>query len=189
MKWIKSIISSNRESHPLSGNWRGFYANNHSKSRIEVTLNQKGNRLRGSMIDLDNVHEFALEELMRDEDYPPEEISTLENEIRSQFNAPGHAPVISRVTLPKDSSVYGEINDHLEIKLVKEYIGEPLHEYVVGSESIQIPFPNTPVNYRGQFLADKDRIEGTWEIVAIDPDSGKETIESGSFALNRAEQS
>lgn len=180
-KRLFDLVGTKLGSRSVTARWQGYYEQHNTQRRIIASLQQRGNQLSGSMIDVDNHSEQSLVELLTASGYPPEYDAQIIAEIREQIPDASGKEIRFQSELPESSILEGERNG-VQIQFSKHYQGEVHSAYVVGGKSIGFSDPGHSVDYRGQLSADGTQIAGLWSIE--DPEFPERSIE-GRFKLSR----
>lgn len=177
MNWFSKFLPKG----PLSGKWLGHYVQHNRKFPIEATLDQRGDRIYGTMIDLSPSESRPLTQLLQDNGMSDADIEDFINEIRSQLPGNPTGEIEYRTRLPERSVIEGKI-DGSELSFIKRYQGFAYSEYLADGVSMPQSTPCDLVCYTGNITAGYGNIYGEWRIT---PSFDFEGCVSGSFELNR----
>jgi hypothetical protein len=164
----------------LTGRWVGHYVQRGQRHPIEAELIHNGERLSGTMRDLETDFEMSVFELAAESGLPPGADEAIIAWLRR--NCPGNAnrPIRAAMSVPSGSSLEGTLRGRM-VQFVKTYQGDSFCGYQVGEERVGRSVAGHTVQYRGELSEDGTRIEGAWWIDA-NPQEGVRRSE-GTFVL------
>jgi hypothetical protein len=166
----------------LTGRWAGHYTQ-HGQSHPIVTLfRQDGDRLSGSMQDVQNDGECSVFELAAESGLPPGADEQIEAKVREAVPDAPRGPVRYVWHLPSDSVLDGRCAGR-KVSFLKTYQGKSVGGFRLGDHLVGAETEGHSVHYEGELSPDGTLIEGRWWIEA-DPSRGTGAAR-GSFALRR----
>ncbi len=168
----------------LTGRWTGYYVQRDKRRDLTADLTQTGEKLRGTMQDLETVFEMSVFEMALEGGLPPGADEMIVSRIRKQFPELPGDPIRASMSLPSHSSVEGQVRSRT-VYFLKSYQGEAFSGYRIGQQRIGMTIAGHAVHYRGQLSADGSTLEGTWWMSA-QPALGIQRAE-GAFLLERDE--
>ena len=177
MNWLTHLFSSG----PVTGNWDGHYEQHGRNFPIELSLRHRGNKVSGSMVDVNGEHTQPLRQLLTDSHMPAAQINEFVEEVRSQFPDSPDGEIEYLSSLPNASLISGEV-DGFSISFTKRYEGYLEIEYRLNGLSLIQDAQCENVMYTGKISDDFNLISGNWSISA--PDDFATEI-SGNFQLER----
>ena len=177
MNWIENIFSKGT----LSGRWDGAYAQHGRSFPIQAALKHRGNKLSGSMVDMEPCHNQSLRAMLQESHMSNDEIEQFVAEIRSQFPDTPEGEIDYRSQLPEKSLVDGTV-DGRQVSFVKRYEGYMEIEYVLNDLALPDTVHCELIHYTGELSENCNTIAGEWTIPP--PDDNGATV-SGTFQLVR----
>jgi hypothetical protein len=166
----------------LTGHWAGYYIQRDKRRDLTANLTQAGDKLHGSMRDLETQFEQSLFEMAAEGGLPPGADELIVTRIRNQFPDLPSGPIRAAMSLPSRSSIEGNVRGRT-VYFLKTYQGEAFSGYRVGKQTIGVNLAGHVVHYKGFLNSDGNTIEGTWWVDA-QPHIGVPRLE-GFFLLKK----
>jgi hypothetical protein len=160
----------------------GHYVQRGQSRPIEAELSQRGERLSGTMCDLETDFEMSLFELVAESGLPPGADETILVTLRQACPGNANRPIRAAMSVPPSSTLEGTLRGRA-VQFVKAYQGESFCGFQVGEQRVGQRVTGHHVHYRGELSDDGRRIEGSWWIDA-NPQEGVRRSE-GTFVLSR----
>lgn len=165
-----------------TGQWRGHYLQHDRARAIVAEWHHAGERLTGTMHDLDPACERSVFEMAVEAGLPPGEEEQIIAWLRAQFpDAPG-VPIRSVTHLPPISVLEGTVRGRT-VYFRKTYEGERFSGYRVGDRYVGVTIALHVVYYSGQLSDAGTHLEGRWWIQQAPEHGGHRT--EGGFVLRR----
>jgi hypothetical protein len=163
----------------LTGTWHGHFLQDNKRFRLECELQHQGDRLTGTMRDLDRTIERSLLEAVAG--LPPGADEQYAQQIYRLFPGQRRGPITVFSELPEYSTLEGTVNG-IFVRFTKTYRGKSYHGYGMNGQVMKRALDPPPIEYTGRLSADGRVIAGQWTI--YDRNAPKGFIE-GLFELER----
>src|SRR5262249_39918219 len=168
----------------LTGDWLGHYVQRDQPRGLVAAFRQDGERLAGTMRDLETEFERSVFDLAAQGGLPPGADEQIVSHLRSQFPDQAEGPIRAASSLPPESALEGAVRGD-RVEFLKTYQGEAFTGFAVGRRRVGVTTPGHSVHYAGKLSPEGDALEGVWWIDA-DPERGTRRTE-GTFLLRRRE--
>ncbi len=165
----------------ISGEWVGDYSQSDRRSPIRATLQQEGQRLSGTMVDLRTSSDRSLFDAVAEAGLPPGTDEQIDEQVRRLLQANDKEPIRARAVLPEQSLLNGQVRGR-SVRFTKIYQGQHIVGYQLGDRGIAQVIERHAVEYSGRLAVDGQSIQGQWTI--HDPQSPKGLL-TGGFVLRR----
>jgi hypothetical protein len=160
----------------------GHYFQHERPRPIVADLVQAGERLTGSMQDVETDSDRSVTEVALEAKLPPGGDEQIVDRLRRMFPDAPATPIRYLTHLPPDSDLEGWVKDR-EVYFLKTYLGIHYGGYQIGDKIVGYQNANHLVAYHGRVSSDGEEIEGKW---SIDARPGHESARAeGSFTLKR----
>ena len=150
-------------SFDVTGEWEGHYTQHDDKRPIKAVLSQEGNRISGTMTDVQTETERSLFDATVEAGLPPGSDEKIDEQIRQMMPAAGNEPIRVKAILPGQSQLDGIVEGGF-VRFTKVYLGQHFVGYQVGDKGIGHVIEGHSVQYSGRLSGNGKTIEGNWTI-------------------------
>ena len=165
----------------VTGVWEGHYTQHNDKCSIRASLTQDGDRVSGTMMDVQTETDRSLFDAAIEAGLPPGSDEKLDEQIRQIAPEAGNEAIRAKMILPEQSQLDGIIEGRY-VRFTKVYQGEHFTGFQVGDKIVGDVIENHSVQYSGRLSGDGLKIEGQWTI--YQPEAPKGYID-GMFVLRK----
>ena len=151
------------DAYDLTGSWEGHYVQHDRPSPIRAELIQQGDRLTGTMRDIQPETDLSVEQVAAEAGLPPGADEQIVARLRSLFPEAPAARVRYVAQQPPESSLEGSVHGSA-VEFVKTYRGAHFSGYAVGDTLVGHQIEGHAVHYEGGISPDGCEIEGKWWI-------------------------